>query len=267
MDASPAQYLFSTLDKCCSTHFGWNYNSCMGLLDLTCSRALWYPDWEGENKGCKRDGNEPLYMIENPTTYMFSSKSDCCNEHYTWNLPECMGSSTSGRKYYPDWSGDDTCKADGDAPKYMLLNPTLWLYSTLSECCSENYSWKLNECLGSSDAGSASLYYPDWSGDNDGCINDGDAPEYMVLNPSLWLHTTLQSCCEKNYSYILSQCIGSSVTGSDEWYMDYAASKCVKDCDGASPCGGLSNGWDEKYPTQDTCCNAKMWWDFKACNA
>ena len=27
--------------------------------------ALWYPDWEGTNSGCKRDGNEPLYMTEN----------------------------------------------------------------------------------------------------------------------------------------------------------------------------------------------------------
>jgi len=65
MDADVATYMFSTLDACCSAYFAWNYNACMGDLDNTCARALWYPDWEGTNSGCKRDGNEPLYMTEN----------------------------------------------------------------------------------------------------------------------------------------------------------------------------------------------------------
>ena len=43
---------------------------------------------------------------------------------------------TSGDKYYPDWTpGDQTCNNDGSAPKYMVLNPTMWLYDTLSDCC------------------------------------------------------------------------------------------------------------------------------------
>lgn len=68
----------STLDKCCNTFFGWNYDmyvlsievnasvsrgsvfeannspplshSCMGLLDDSCARALWYP---GECCSCR----------------------------------------------------------------------------------------------------------------------------------------------------------------------------------------------------------------------
>ena len=58
-------------------------------------------------------------------------------EHYDWNLSECMGTtaSTSTSKYYPDWLGDKTCKNDGSAPEYMVLNPTMWLHDTLSDCC------------------------------------------------------------------------------------------------------------------------------------
>merc|ERR1711966_313022 len=29
MAANPINYLYSTLDKCCSAHLGWNYLSCM----------------------------------------------------------------------------------------------------------------------------------------------------------------------------------------------------------------------------------------------
>lgn len=68
--------------------------------------------------------------------YLFTSKADCCNEHYSWNQG-CMGSSsgTSSQKFYADWLGDDTCKNDGKAPTYMVLNPSVWLYETLSDCC------------------------------------------------------------------------------------------------------------------------------------
>ena len=30
MTANPSYYLSSTLDKCCSTYFAWNYDVCTG---------------------------------------------------------------------------------------------------------------------------------------------------------------------------------------------------------------------------------------------
>jgi hypothetical protein len=89
------------------------------LFVLPFSRALWYPDWEGSNTGCAGDGNEPLYMTQNPTFYLFS-KADCCAEYFYWNYEEYVGSSPSGSgsKYYADWLCDDTCKNDGNASTY-----------------------------------------------------------------------------------------------------------------------------------------------------
>lgn len=77
-----------------------------------------------------------FYFNLGKIVYMYSTKRDCCNEHYSWNL-ECMGESmgTTGNKYYPDWTGDDICKNDGEGPTYMALNPTMWLHDTLAECC------------------------------------------------------------------------------------------------------------------------------------
>ena len=228
----------------------------MGTLDQTCARALWYPDWAGSNTGCLRDGNEPLYMTQNPTVYLYNTKADCCNEFYYYDYTTCMGStsSSSGTSYYADWLGDDTCKNDGGAPPYMVQNPTLWLYDTLAECCAAHYAWKSNECLGTTTTPSG-LYYPDWSGDNEGCLNDGNEPAYMTQYSTLWMHATLQSCCDEHYSWNLSLCLGSSgSSGSNKWYMDWNENKCVQDCTGASPCGGLAETWDLVYDTQDKCC-------------
>jgi hypothetical protein len=267
MDADVATYMFSTLDACCSAYFAWNYNACMGDLDNTCARALWYPDWEGTNSGCKRDGNEPLYMTENAIVYMYSTKRDCCNEHYSWNL-ECMGESmgTTGNKYYPDWTGDDICKNDGEGPTYMALNPTMWLHDTLAECCAQNYDWKMNECMSLAEDGGTGLYYPDWSGDNEACLNDSQEPQYMIQNPSIWMFSTLAECCEKYYSYNLATCTGASPsTGTTKYWMDWTNKKCVQDCVGSSPCGGLAESWDKKYDTKTECCVENMNYDRKEC--
>ena len=53
---------------------------------------------------------------------------------------------TTGRKYYPDWTGDDTCKNDGEGPTYMALNPTVWLHESLAECC-KLHAWHFFKCL------------------------------------------------------------------------------------------------------------------------
>jgi hypothetical protein len=278
MASNTGVYMHSTLDKCCSTHFSWNYDGCMGKLDDTCARALWYPDWEGTNTGCVRDGNEPLYMTQNNVQYLFSTKADCCNEHYSWNLVECIGSSSasSGSKYYPDWLGDDTCKNDGAAPSYMAQNPTMWLHDTLSSWCTKNYGWKMSECMNGGNAPAPSpgsgLYYPDWAGANEGCLNDGNEPDYMAANPTQWMHSTLDSCCKKNYSYNLAGCQGNAAvatasSGTSTWYMSWSSNKCVQDCAGAAPCGGLANSWDLTYDTQSKCCSERMWWDITACKA
>eukprot|EP00956_Cyclotella_meneghiniana_P004011 scaffold4865_cov83-Cyclotella_meneghiniana.AAC.9 len=164
-------------------------------------------------------------------------------------------SSQISHLYYPDWFGDNTCKNDGQEPSYMAANPMFWLHDTLAECCASHYWWKSNECLGTTTSASAGLYYPDWSGDNEGCLNDGNEPAYMAQYSTLWMHATLESCCEEHYSWNLYSCLGTSVSaGSSKWYMDWNGSKCVQDCTGASPCGGLAETWDTLYDSQDICC-------------
>ena len=81
MTAAASWYMYSTMDQCCTNHFGWNYDVCVDLLPGICARALFYPgefshallyhfidclltpllsfwnaDWAGGNVGCIDDG-------------------------------------------------------------------------------------------------------------------------------------------------------------------------------------------------------------------
>jgi len=168
MTANPSTYLSTSLTACCQSYFGWIFDSCAGNLPGICSRALFYPDWEGANQGCIDDGNEPEYMRANAMNLLFVHLSECCAQHYAWNSPVCLNTpaTLNSNLYYPDWEGDDTCKNGGGQPEFMNNAPELWMHSTLAACCDENYLHKVNECNGGSStstsmqAASPRLYYP-----------------------------------------------------------------------------------------------------------
>lgn len=273
MAANPNDYMSSTLASCCNTYFGWNYNVCMGLLPGFCARALFYPDWEGSNTACVDDGNEPSYMTANPVGYLFTHKVDCCERHYSYNYEECVGTSASAYSnlYYPDWEKDHICKTGGTQPLYMNNAPEIWMFETINDCCAYNFNYKLDECLGtaavpSPTPGSAN-WYPDWENTDHVCKNDGKEPAYMTTNPSQWMHATQQSCCELNYNWNYASCLayGSAPSptpaGSAKYYMNWSTSKCVQDCEGAAPCGGIAEFWDVLYDDRTTCCAEKGWWN------
>ena len=283
MDQNPSTWLFSTLDKCCAQHFSWNYDYCMGTHDDTCARAYWYPDWEGGSSSCVRDGDEPLYMTQNPGQYLFSTKVECCEEHYSWDIGSCMGgdaSGASGGLYYPDWtSGDEECKNDGNAPDYMVNNQNTWLYTDKGDCCARYFNYKLGDCMGTTTSSAGSdKYFPDWAGDNEGCLQDTGstrAPDYMS-GSTTWLFDDLESCCSQHYSWNKNNCMGTSsstaLNGSEQFYVLWKggannADVCVKDCavGAGTNCGGFAESWDTKYDTQAKCCSERVSYAYKDC--
>jgi len=258
----------------------------MGNLPGTCARSLFYPDWEGDNEGCINDGNEPAYMTDNALNYMFSLVVDCCKEHYQWNYHACtLAASTLNRDmYFPDWdSTDNVCKTGGGQPPYMNNSPDIWMHDTLAECCSANYAWNYATCIGSAPTPTATtpaattptattpsatpaLYYPDWLSNDYGCSNDNGQPSYMTNSPSFWMHSTLEACCNKNYSWNYDACMGTASSGTptpgtNKYYLSWTADTCVQDCNGASPCGGRADSWDPLYSTLKTCCQEANWWN------
>ena len=109
--------------------------------------------------------------------------------------------------YYPDWADTDKCVADGAAPDYMNLNPTVFLFSTLDACCVNFFGWTYSSCVGA--AAEFVAYYPDWAGANKGCLADGNEPLYMRDN-QMYLSVTAAACCKAHYSWDYDTCLDAS---------------------------------------------------------
>lgn len=126
--------------------------------------------------------------------------------------------SASGANWYPDWtSGDDNCKADGNAPDYMDINSDTWLFADRTDCCTRYFGYRLSDCLGSAATSNngTNLFFPDWSGSSEGCARDyGNirAPAYITNQGTAYMHDSLDDCCTKHYSWNLASCLGSADT-------------------------------------------------------
>lgn len=168
--------------------------------------------------------------------------------------------------YYPDWDGtNESCIIDGAEPEYMRANAYgYYLFVSLQDCCEQHFSWMVNECAGTVDQTTAGMFYPDWEGGNIGCLDDGNAPSYMMNNPTSWMHETLEACCTRNYAWNYNTCMGAgggaAATGTSKWYVDYNDSICVQDCVGSAPCGGLADPWDSLYDDAAKCCSQRLNW-------
>jgi len=264
MSADPSQYLSSTLDKCCSSFFPWNYEACLGIGGRgVCARSLWYPDWEGSNVGCIDDGNEPKYMTDNPVDFLYSSLEDCCQQNYSYDLPTCTRSAENPNKdlWYPNWDDEswgeesEVCKTGGGQPTYMN---GVYLYATVEDCCQKHYGWKVNTCINSSSASSGAssspatmLYYPDWSADV--CKNDGGESVDMNSN---YMYETLDACCEEHFNWNLAACSSRTASDATVYYADYLTGTCKND-------GGETSSI--LYETLELCCDERFWWRADFC--
>ncbi|KAL7465658.1 hypothetical protein ACHAXS_005972 [Conticribra weissflogii] len=153
-------YLFDTLESCCSKHYSWNYNQCARIEGNAIGpngEALYYPDWEGENRSCKNDGRQPAYMSNYPEAWMFADLASCCEKCYHWNLDECMGSSTAAGSgnWYPDWE-QSICVQDcvGAFPCGGFAHDWDPLYPSAAACCNSKLNW-VTDCNAKSTTTSA----------------------------------------------------------------------------------------------------------------
>ena len=217
----------------------------------------------------RNDGDEPDYMAVNPTEWLSSSMSACCKKFFAgYMYDSCIGryppdhDDCNVMLYYPDWEGTNkNCVDDGQEPYYMLSNHEYFLSNTREECCKKFYEWDLYTCTGTTPELTNGEFYPDWSGGGTRtCLADGKIPDYMISNQKWYLSTTLKKCCEKHFYWDINECLGTTAVGSNKWYVSYEDAKCVQDCSGASPCGGVANFWEELYSSKEQCCKNKLGW-------
>ncbi|KAK1743967.1 hypothetical protein QTG54_005564 [Skeletonema marinoi] len=197
---------------------------------------LFYPNWDWEVSSCVNDGDEPDYMAVNPTGWLFSTKSACCENWFAFSYDECMGDDDCNEDeyvyeelFYPDWEDTMSCIND------------------------EFFLWEYFDCTDTEPLAS-DKYYPDWSNwDGPTCVNDGEMPQYMLSDPYFQHPTpTLEECCKEHFGWDFKMCMGPSFVAPDvKWYVDWTfPSKCVQDCNGEWPCGGVAVQWNTLFDDQ-----------------
>lgn len=241
MKQAPRGWLFTSAEDCCTSHYMWDVQECR---KNSLGSPKWYPNFDTGEGGCKNDGQEPLYM-RRYVDYLFDSQEECCMYYYEWNVDACM-------------------------------NPAL-----APDPCDYTYMEIYNEdfLLADPDLDAAG-YYPDYEGDDQYCLNDGNAPEYMNASPKAWRHKTLSECCLANFQFVFRECMGYNngddgelaplspcaeplPPASEKWYVEYyseADPVCVQDCDGEFPCNGRTQSYKELYDTYSECCERHLWY-------
>ena len=131
-------------------------------------------------------------------------------------------------------------------------------YDTAEECCLFEYNWIDNGlCAARTTRDPNSKYWADKSGK---CYQDSVVPTEDL---SVELYDSIEDCCAFGLSWLSPRaCLAASgiaVTGlgSSSFYVQ--SEKCVKDCEGAAPCGGLAEKSNFKFNTEDECCARLPW--------
>ena len=114
------------------------------------------------------------------------------------------GTGTGTGLYFLNWCRTKICQLDSDgsvAPDYMTSNPSGYMYADLSDCCAKQYNWIYDTCAGMGSDGTGTgtgtgLYFPNWSSSNQGCVNDGNEPDYMTSTS--YMYADLYNCCTKH---------------------------------------------------------------------
>ncbi len=202
-------FKYKTLAECCAKHYQWDWNSCMGTNAAIGpdGNFLYYPDWEGDNKSCKNDGQQPTYMSNNVDAWMYKDLESCCKASYSYDLDACLGSTEdSGSKRWFVDSQQMKCVQDcnGPSPCGGFSNRWETTYNTAEECCDKTLWWlNKEECVFDStgDENATPLgsdkYYVNW--ETYTCVKDcvGSTPCGGLAQSWDDLYTSKDACCDR----------------------------------------------------------------------
>ena len=130
----------------------------------------------------------------------------------------------------------------------------------------------LSTAVGSGDFGSVVVailglltnWYPDWVRGGY-CVNDGNEPLYMSLNPTAWLYSTRAECCGRYFNYEYIDCMGNSLAPSGLFYPNWEGNEflCLSDGNEPSYMRNKPDTW--LYPDIESCCQRYYGWAFNDC--
>ena len=111
-------------------------------------------------------------------------------------------------------------------------------------------------------------WYPDWSDGSNACLNDGNAPLYMKTS-SGYYESSLDACCERNFSWDIYTCTGGSGTVPVGFYPNWGSSvmKCFNSAETAETLLDYMHGNSEEWLDDDleSCCERHFNWAYSDC--
>jgi len=157
---------YTTLKQCCGSELRHIMSKCMSL-GIKAYNIL-QEQYDAEDEGLSPYmPNWSLYkcdrsQIPNEWDVTYNKLSDCCEEHFDWNLEDCLNSGSGGSSgqgvaldgisdnngeeeeeityWYPIWSSSHcTTNHIQTPPTYMLDDPTNTMQSSYIECCTINF--------------------------------------------------------------------------------------------------------------------------------
>lgn len=195
-----------------------NRTNLRSLAYTTPSKYPYVPSWSADTCTATR----PAESWEASS----STLADCCSKSFGWQVEDCVikGQVLAAQqadeddepvkyKYVPDWTSK-TCSNNSPPPNEWVKQ-----YATLMECCSTNFDWVLDDCLGDEapqDEGgeldpNRSYWYPHSFSTK--CLLHSDsnpAPNYMLQDPDNEMYPTFKTCCQSNFPQDVKECKSAS---------------------------------------------------------
>lgn len=83
-------WMYETLEECCKSYYAWEpkYSECLtsqgGELPPDTFKVGWYVNWKDFKCVESCDGQDSCDNIPNEWDDLYTTKSECCDEHLSW---------------------------------------------------------------------------------------------------------------------------------------------------------------------------------------
>ena len=236
---------------------------------LTNATNLFYPDWDGKDLTCLRDGNEPGYMRMNPSSWMYGTIEACCTRYYYgWNYQQCLGSNGSGL-WHVDFL-DQKCVTDCPKEAGPLCGgfaPTEEsLFDSALSCCTSMLGWLYSEyCESQSLLNTCYVGTGKWyrGAQDNQCVKDCVPAKHptcggIVAEDWVPLYEDASECCNSEFDWqVNDMCVSrSTVNTTAKYYADWKTHKCINDAE--TPTEDVSL---ELYDNAESCCTTEISWE------
>jgi len=299
VEAKPGLSLYDTMEDCCANKLSYiTKELCHARSDGGDGHSGKYYPVAGEDV-CKKDcpatlGAPCAGSPSDLSAPLYDDPEACCSNSLGWvDAESChhlsiIGSAAATNRWLGNY-GENKCVKDcatesGAGCAGIVENKAgLQTFSTLDDCCTKTLGYITKEiCIARSDGGDghSGKFYP--TQPENVCKMDcpaslGSPCAGAPSDLSTAVYHDLEACCTNSIGWEDStSCLtmtmnlsSVSVTGTDEWYVDWTSSQCVKNCPtgtgASSSCGGLKESWDVSFATPELCCVQLSWKPLAEC--